>query len=399
MNYRLLITILICYTLSTQGCSQENKLNFVEYEEITSGAQNLISNDLQLLKGKRIGIIANQTTLVGETHLVDTLTSLDMDIIRIFSPEHGFRGKAEAGALIKDGIDEKTGIQIISLYGNHKKPTTDDLKGIDLVLFDLQDVGVRFYTYISTLTYIMEACGENNIPLFVLDRPNPNGYYVDGPVLKPKFSSFVGLHQVPVVYGMTIGEYALMVNGEFLENSTLNVDMTVIPLQGYDHNMLFNLPVIPSPNLPNWQSVYLYPSLCLFEGTVMSIGRGTETPFQVYGHPEFSIGDYMFTPKSITGVSENPKFNGIQCYGQNLNNFARNYLSNPQEINLDWLINTFKYLSKKDEFFTSYFEKLAGTDRLREQIINGVSEEEIRKSWKKDLKQFKKVREKYLIYN
>ncbi len=345
----------------------------------------------------KIAIVANQSTLVGNTHLIDTLLSHGVNVTKIFCPEHGFRGVAEAGKKILDSIDLKTKIPIISLYGSHKKPSSADLENIDLVLFDLQDVGTRFYTYISTLTYVMEACAENKIPIIVLDRPNPNGYFIDGPVLEKEHQSFIGLHPVPVVYGMTIGEYARMVAGECWINKASDIDLSVIPLVGWDRNMIVKLKMKPSPNLPNWQSVYLYSSLCFLEGTIMSIGRGTDFPFQVYGHPEFMIGSFIFTPDSTQSASH-PKFKGVPCYGANLRGYADNYKHNPQQINLSWLIGTYETMRKDNNFFTNYFEKLAGTDELRKQIVAGLSEDEIRKSWQPKIDNFKKVRAKYLLY-
>ena len=399
MFHRILIITAIILTSFLNSCSQHLELILAESEDIKTGAQNLISSNLDLISEKKVGIVANQASIVHSLHLVDTLLALNIEIVKIFSPEHGFRGKAEAGAYIQDGMDTKTGLEVISLYGDHKKPTLEDLKGIDVMLFDLQDVGVRYYTYISTLSYVMEACGKYNIPIVVLDRPNPNGFYIDGPVLKPLYSSFVGLHPVPIVYGMTIGEYALMVKGEHWQDSTSNINLTVIPLKGYSHHMLVKLPVKPSPNLPNWESVYLYPSLCLFEGTSVSVGRGTDFPFQIYGHPDYYTGSYSFTPKSIRGVSENPKFKGIQCVGQNLNNYAKNFKDNPQKLNLLWLIHSYELLSKHGDFFNDYFEKLAGTDELQKQIESGLSEEEIRESWQLEINKFKEIRKKYLLYD
>ncbi|MAE07373.1 MAG: hypothetical protein CL661_01275 [Bacteroidetes bacterium] len=375
---------------------QTNKIVLVEYDEINSGASQ-IEKYLPFLLNNKIAIVANQSTLVGNTHLIDTLLSHGVNVTKIFCPEHGFRGVAEAGKKILDSIDLKTKIPIISLYGSHKKPSSADLENIDLVLFDLQDVGTRFYTYISTLTYVMEACAENKIPIIVLDRPNPNGYFIDGPVLEKEHQSFIGLHPVPVVYGMTIGEYARMVAGECWINKASDIDLSVIPLVGWDRNMIVKLKMKPSPNLPNWQSVYLYSSLCFLEGTIMSIGRGTDFPFQVYGHPEFMIGSFIFTPDSTQSASH-PKFKGVPCYGANLRGYADNYKHNPQQINLSWLIGTYETMRKDNNFFTNYFEKLAGTDELRKQIVAGLSEDEIRKSWQPKIDNFKKVRAKYLLY-
>ena len=327
--------------------------------------------------------------------MVDTLLSLGVDVRKIFTPEHGFRGTADAGAKVNSSKDEKTGLPIVSLYGKNKKPTPEMLQGIDLILFDLQDVGVRFYTYISTMTYVMEAAAENNLPVIVLDRPNPNGFYVDGPVLKTENSSFVGLHQVPVVYGMTIGEYAKMVNGEGWLKNGIRCDLTVIPINKYNRNAIYELPVRPSPNLPNWESVYLYPTLCFFEGTIVSIGRGTETPFQIYGHPNMR-GSFTFTPKSTSGASK-PLLEGQRCRGENLVEFAHDYAHNVNQLHLEWLIEAYQQLKDKG-FFNNYFVKLSGDQQLQHDIENGKSADEIRASWQNDLEAFKAIRAKYLLY-
>lgn len=390
------IAVILLILWSSLLIGQTNELKLVEYNEIKSGATQ-IEKYLPLLLKNNVAVVANQSALVVDTHLVDTLLSSGVAVTKIFCPEHGFRGIADAGKKINNKIDSKTNIPIISLYGSHKKPTPNDLENIDIVLFDLQDVGTRFYTYISTLTYVMEACAENNIPIIVLDRPNPNGYFIDGPVLEKEYSSFVGLHPVPVVYGMTIGEYALMVAGEQWINKAKDIDLKIIPLVGWDHNMIVKLKVKPSPNLPNWQSVYLYPSLCFFEGTIMSVGRGTEYPFQIYGHPNNMLGSFVFTPESSEGAT-NPKYKDKACYGANLTNYANNYITNPQQINLSWLIGTYETMGNKEPFFNNYFEKLAGTDELKKQIIDGLSEEEIRQSWQPELTKFMKIRAKYLLY-
>jgi len=349
------------------------------------------------LKGMKVGLVANHTSLIKHTHLLDTLLALKVNVVKVFGPEHGFRGDVPDGKEINSGTDPRTGIAIISLYGSHKKPTKQDLQEIDLMIFDIQDVGTRFYTYISTLTYVMEACAENNIPLVVLDRPNPNGYYVDGPVLEAAYSSFVGLHPVPVVYGMTIGEYAGMVNGEKWMKCTQKCDLTVVKCKNYNHKSRYQLPVKPSPNLQDMQAVYLYPSICFFEGTVISIGRGTAHPFKVFGHPKYTGGSFSFTPRPIKGVSEDPPLNGQLCYGQNLGSQA-DKIKLDGKIELSWLLQAYKNLGAKTDFFTSYFEKLAGTNTLRQQILSGKSESEIRKSWQTGLDTFKKTRKKYLLY-
>ena len=369
-------------------------LAFVAKDHYVSAAMQL-DDYLPMLEGKCVGVVGNQTSIIGKTHLVDSLLSLGVDIRKIYTPEHGFRGKADAGAKVNSSKDEKTGLPIVSLYGKNKKPTPEMLQGVDVILFDLQDVGVRFYTYISTMSYVMEAAAENGLPVIVLDRPNPNGFYVDGPVLKTENKSFVGMHQVPVVYGMTIGEYAMMVNGEGWLKGGINCDLTVIPIKGYNRNSIYELPVKPSPNLPNWESVYLYPTLCFFEGSIVSLGRGTETPFQVYGHPDMR-GSYTFTPKSTSGASK-PLLEGQRCRGENLVEYAHDYAHNANELHLEWIIEAYQQLKGKD-FFIDYFRLLAGDKQLRRDIENGKSADEIRASWENDLEGFKAMREKYLIY-
>lgn len=389
--------ILIFLFIILPGCTaNKGNLKFVSEAEISSGAEN-IDEYIDLISGKKTGIIANQSSLVKNTHLIDTLNSLGVQIEAIFSPEHGFRGGHEAGAEVTDHKDPKTGIKIISLYGNKKKPEPGDLTDIEIMLFDLQDVGARFYTYTSTMTYAMEACASAGIPFIVLDRPNPNGFYVDGPVLEMEFRSFVGLHPVPVVHGLTTGEYALMINGEGWLGKGLQCDLTVIRIKDYDHTMIYNLPVMPSPNLPNQESVYLYPTLCLFEGTIISVGRGTDHPFQVIGHPEFHIGSFSFTPESLPGKSVNPKYEGEQCYGLSLKGFAGNFENNRYHFNLSYLIDMHDYFRDED-FFNPYFDKLAGTATLRKQIEEGKTQKEIRQSWQNAIKKYLKIREKYLLY-
>ncbi|MFZ4521852.1 MAG: exo-beta-N-acetylmuramidase NamZ family protein [Bacteroidales bacterium] len=351
-----------------------------------------------LLKGKHIGIVANQASLAGNKNIVDMLVSDGFDIVRIFSPEHGFRISGEAGQHIVDNIDSVTGIKVCSLYGKKMKPDSSDLQSIDLILFDLQDVGVRFYTYISTLTYMMEACSESGIPVVLLDRPNPNGFYVDGPVLEAGYTSFVGLHPVPVVYGMTIGEYAKMIDGEGWLKSTKKCDLRVIPLENYTHQTRYALPVKPSPNLPNSTAVNLYPSLCFFEGTNISVGRGTPFPFQAYGHPDLHYGSFSFTPESIPGISLHPPMEGKRCLGEDLRKY---YSENPvgsDRIILAWLIKSYHAWKNKSNYFTGYFNKLAGNDTLQKQIKQGKSEKEIRKSWQPGIEKFMKIRAKYLLY-
>jgi uncharacterized protein YbbC (DUF1343 family) len=396
-SFKFLIILLFATATISGSCQQQHKkIQFPEKERILPGAY-ATGEYLPLLKGKKAGIVANNISLIQKTHLVDTLISLKVDIDKIFGPEHGFRGDQADGTMISNSKDPKTGIEVISLYGDHKKPTKADLKNIEIIIFDIQDVGARFYTYISTLTYVMEACAENNIPLIVLDRPNPNGFYVDGPVLEIAFASFIGLHPVPVVYGMTIGEYATMVNREKWLKDGKQCSLTIIKCGNYTHNSRYQLPVNPSPNLQDMKAVYLYPSLCLFERTVVSVGRGTDNPFKVFGHPKFTSGTYSFTPQPIEGVSEDPLLKGQLCYGKNLTNEAESIKANGK-IQLSWLIEAYKNLNSKTEFFTKNFDKLAGNSKLREQIIGGKTETEIRKSWQPELDSFKKIRKKYLLY-
>lgn len=386
----------LLFALSFMSNANSQQLRLIPKEQYVCGAQDT-DNYLHLLEGKNVGVVANQTSLIGNTHLVDSLVTLGVNIKRIFSPEHGFRGAASAGAKVNDGRDEKTGIEIASLYGKTKKPTPEMLRDIDVMLFYLQDVGVRFYTYISTLTYVMEACAENDIHVIVLDCPNPNGFYIDGPMLRPENTSFVGMHPVPVVYGMTIGEYGKMVNGEGWLKGGIHCELTVVGVPGYDRNAIYELPVKPSPNLPNWESVYLYPTLCFFEGTIVSVGRGTDKPFQIFGHPELR-GDYTFTPESRSGASK-PLLEGQRCRGLDLTEYAHDYVNNPKQLQLEWLIEAYQQLSEKNYlFFTKYFNNLAGDSLLKQQIENEKSADGIRASWVDDLENFKVVRRKYLIY-
>jgi uncharacterized protein YbbC (DUF1343 family) len=357
------------------------------------------------LKGKRVAVFANHTSMINNIHLVDTLRSLKVNINKIFAPEHGFRGTADAGTKIDNATDQKTGIAVISLYGKKLRPSDEDLNDVDVVIFDIQDVGVRFYTYISSLEELMVSVIRNNKPLIVLDRPNPNGFYIDGPVLKPAFKSFVGMQSVPVVYGMTIGEYAKMLCGENLFDSTTKAikkrnnwnKLTVIKNAHYDHNSLYELPVKPSPNLPDNQSIYLYPTTCFFEGTVLSEGRGTDKPFKIFGHPSLPKNLYSFTPGSKEGAS-NPKLKGQQCYGWDLSDVKLKDLN--KKIQLKYLIEAYRLFPEKDKFFLAnkFFNKLAGNDVLMQQIRDGVSEESIRNSWQPDIDRFKKTRKKYLLY-
>lgn len=380
---------------------------------IKTGADNF-STYLPILKDKKVGVITNQTGIVtydsiyhlpdeGQmTHieaydrkqllLVDFLLKNKVAVQKIYAPEHGFRGTADAGELIKDGKDTKTGLPIISLYGNNKKPKQEQLAGIDVMVFDLQDVGARFYTYISSLHYIMEACAENNIPLLVLDRPNPNGSIIDGPLLEKEYTSFVGMHPIPLLHGMTIGEYAQMINGEKWLKNGVQCQLTVIPCLNYDREMPYSLPVKPSPNLPNDQAINLYASLCLFEGTNVSVGRGTEKQFQIYGSPFLPKSDFSFTPVPNFGAKE-PMHKDQLCYGEDLTQIKK-----VSRLELKWLIKAYQTTSDQSKFFNDFFTKLAGTKKLQQQIVAGTSEADIRASWQKDLEAFKAMRKPYLLY-
>ena len=366
------------------------------HDEIKAGAERT-DLYLSMIRGRSVAVVANQTSMIRQTHLVDSLISLGIRVKKVFSPEHGFRGDADAGEKVVTYKDVKTGLPVISLYGKRNKPLPADMKDVDVVLYDVQDVGVRFYTYISTLHYIMESCAENNKQLIVLDRPNPNGHYVDGPVLEDKFKSFVGLHPVPVVYGMTVAEYAKMINGEGWLKNKVKCDLVYIPVDNYDHNFMYELPVKPSPNLPNMCAVYLYPSLALFEGTMVSVGRGTDMPFQVIGHPTLKNGKLTFTPKSNEGAKD-PIYNGQPCQGYDLRDFGNVYMKNNKLLYLFWLQGTYRDTPDKTKYFNDYFNSLAGNATLKQQIIDGVSEEDIRKSWEEGLKKFKATRKKYLLY-
>ena len=367
----------------------------ISQAQIKPGAENL-KEYLPILDGKNIGVVANHTSRIGNSDLIDSLISLNVNVKRIFSPEHGYKGNHGAG--VKLGNDSISGITIISLYGEHRRPTGKDLEDLDLIVFDIQDVGVRFYTYISTMTYMMEECARYNIPFLVLDRPNPNGFYVDGPVLDTVYSSFVGLHPVPVVYGMTIAEYAWMINEEGWLKDGLKCDLSWITCENWDHRKYYELPVKPSPNLPNMTSVFLYPSLCFFEGTKISLGRGTDFPFQVYGHPEYQATDFSFTPLSIPGASANPRCLGKECFGVDLTSLPNSFFWDNQGIILYWLIDAYNQLENTDDFFTGYFVKLAGNEKMQEQIENGTSANVIRAGWKKEIDAFKIIRKKYLLY-
>lgn len=373
------------------------KSQTVDYKEDFLVAADRPELYLPLLEGKKVSVVTNATGLLKDgTHLVDFLLSKDVEVKNIFAPEHGFRGDADAGAVIKNSKDSKTGLSVLSLYGSNKKPTPEQLKNTEVLLFDIQDVGVRFYTYISTLSYLLEAAGENGLSVIVLDRPNPHDGYIDGPVLKKGFESFVGLHPVPVVYGLTIGEYGKMVIGEGWLKGKVKPKYTVIPMKGYHKTKRYTLSNKPSPNLPNDKSINLYPSLCFFEGTQVSVGRGTPLPFQIYGSPWTPSLPYTFTPKPSKGASD-PFLNGRLCYGENLSKTAEDL----RKLDLRFLLTAYQnFQHNKTSFFlkNGFFDKLAGSDQLRKQLIAGFSEEKIRQSWKKDLEDFQIVRVKYLMY-
>ena len=387
MRHQAIIILLISLTIFYPVISQEVKPGAERMDEYISQ-----------LKGKQIAIVANQSSLVKDKHLIDTLLHSGINVIRIFCPEHGFRGNADAGEDISSGKDKQTGIEIISLFGKKFKPSKKDLRGIDMVVFDIQDVGVRFFTYLSTLQYVMEACAENNKPLIVLDRPNPNGFYVDGPVMQENLKSFVGLNPIPVVYGMTIGEYSKMINEEGWLKNKIRCKLEVVTCENYDHSWSSELPVRPSPNLPNLQSIVLYPSVCLFEGTIISPGRGTDYPFQVFGHPSLKLCDFRFTPRSIPGMSKTPLYLGKECCGSDLRNFNRSIIQKDKKLILDWLILAYSNCELKDSFFNSYFDMLAGNRNLKKQIQAGMSPDKIRDSWKPELEKFMSIRRKYLLY-
>lgn len=422
------LTILTCFSCGSQNKEkdvvQQEKIPKhtstslsikVRNDKIIIVGANQIESYFHILKGKKVGIVANQTSMVvdslmaffenpiqikegdkkEEYHLVDFLAALKVDVKKVFAPEHGFRGKADAGEVVKDGVDTKTGLPIISLYGKNKKPSKEQLENIDLMIFDIQDVGARFYTYISTLHYMMEACAENNIPLLILDRPNPNGHYIDGPVLEMQHKSFVGMHPVPVVHGMTIGEYAQMINGEGWLDNNIKCDITIVKLKNYTHQSQYSLPIKPSPNLPNDVAINLYPSLCFFEGTPWSAGRGTEMQFQVFGSPN-SPSEYYpftFTPKANEGAKY-PKFKNELCHGKDLRETKRLH-----KLNLEWLIAAYVAKGKQKDFFNPFFTKLAGTTKLQEQIEKGYTYREIRKTWLKGLENYDTMRQEYMLYD
>jgi len=358
---------------------------------LTGAAQ--LDRILPLTKGKNVALVVNHTSLIGTTHLADTLLKVGVTIRKIFAPEHGFRGMAANGEEVKDGVDTKTGLPLVSLYGSNRKPTAEQLQDVDVVIFDIQDVGVRFYTYISTMHYLMEACAENNKTLIVLDRPNPHGGYIDGPPLQPAFRSFVGMHPIPIVHGLTVGELAMMINGEGWLDQKKQCKLEVITMKGWKHDDDYILPVRPSPNLPNQQSIRLYPSICLLEQTVISVGRGTEFPFQVIGNPLLKSLPFQFTPVTIKGVAMNPPHENKLCYGLDLRNAEV-----PKRLDLHYVLDMYKIYPEKEKFFIGMFDKIAGTDTFKQQIKDGLTEQQIRDSWAADLATYQKMRAKYLLY-
>lgn len=394
--------LILILLVGINACAYSN-LDVLETPEMEENGDPILpgayqtSEYLPLLENKRVAVVGNQTSLINSTHLVDSLLSRGVKVVKVFSPEHGFRGDGDAGATIKDDVDAKTGLHVISLYGDNKKPKLKDLDSVDLIVFDLQDVGARFYTYISTLHYVMEASAEKGVKVLVLDRPNPNGHIVDGPVRKPGFESFVSMHPVPVLYGMTIGEYGKMINGEKWMKDSVQCDLTVIEIANYRRKDEYSLPVSPSPNLKNDNAINLYPSLCFFEGTIVSVGRGTSTPFELFGHPDFPDNGFSFTPTSQKGATD-PKLKGKKCFGIDLTKNTKRF----KELSLDYLFMA------RDILYPKYGEKwierprffnlLAGNDTLIQQLNSFCSEDEIRESWEDDLKEFKKVRKEYLIY-
>jgi uncharacterized protein YbbC (DUF1343 family) len=365
-----------------------------------------ISEYIGYLKGKKVGIVVNQTSIIGKTPIVDSLVALGVNIVTIFGPEHGFRGTASNGDKVNDAVDPKTGIPAISLYGKLKRPTAEQMAAVDLIIFDIQDVGARFYTYINTLGHVMQSCAEANKEMLILDRPNPNGFLIDGPILEDHLHSGIGMYKIPISHGLTIGEFAQMINGEGWLPGKLQCKLKIIKVADYAHDMQYTLPVMPSPNLNTQQSIMLYPHICMFEGTILSQGRGTYMPFTVLGAPKLK-GKYAFsfTPQSIKGMSESPLHMGEACYGLDLRKYDLSKIRKEGKIHLGWLIDMYKAYPEKKRFFDmsqskqmGSFDKLAGTENLRKQIIAGTSEAEIRKSWEPGLSQYKEMRKKYLLY-
>lgn len=388
MNRILILCTLLCSLLTTTQAQYASHV-------VPGAAQT--SQYLPLLQNKRVALLVNQTATIGQTHLVDTLLKLQVRIAKIFSPEHGFRGQADAGEKVGNSTDKNTGLPVVSLYGQHRKATAADLQDVDVLIFDVQDVGARFYTYISSLQELMESAAANNKPIIVLDRPNPNGDYVDGPILDTAFRSFVGMQPIPIVHGMTVGEYAQMLNGEGWLSKGVKCRLTVIPCENYTHHTYYRLPVAPSPNLPNMAAVNLYTSLCFFEGTPVSLGRGTDKPFQLFGSPLFPKKGFSFTPRSVPGA-KNPPLKDQLCYGFDLSKAPEAAPAKGRQIALKWLLQAYALYPEKDKFFNNFFNKLAGNAQLQQQIKDGLPEADIRKSWEPGLQRFKAIRAKYLLY-
>ena len=398
--------VLVIFVFNQISCSyavernngRVNDHSFAGNSEIIPGAWQT-EKYFPLLEGKAIALVGNHSSLVGDVHLVDTLLLSGFNLLRVFSPEHGFRGEAADGQLIENGIDPQTGISVVSLYGASRRPDPKCIKDLDLIIFDIQDVGTRFYTYISTMSYVMEEAARQGVPMLILDRPNPNGHFVDGPVLEKEHSTFVGLHPIPIVHGMTVAEYAQMVNGEGWLGRGLKCDLQIVPVKNYQRKMWYELPVAPSPNLPNMTSIMLYPGLCLFEGTVLSVGRGTDFPFQVYGHPDLSADEFpfMFTPRSRRESVYPPQEDNL-CFGRDLRTASPEKLMELSKIDLQPLLHAFNHFPDKENFFINSFERLAGNSKLRKQIMEGRTEDEIRESWQEGLREFIDIRKLYLIY-
>ena len=394
----IFIVFLSFLLISNTACAQIESEKYQAIPKIEVGAAQFKKYE-SLIEDKNVALVANHTSVIDSVHLVDFLLNKGVKVVKVFSPEHGFRGTADAGEKVASDVDEKTGLPLVSLYGSNKKPTAEQLKGVDVLIFDIQDVGARFYTYISTMHYVMEAAAENDKTVLILDRPNPNGFYVDGPILEKEFSSFVGMHPVPVVHGMTVAEYATMINEEGWLKNGVKCRLEVVKCEHYVHSDYYELPIAPSPNLPNMAAIYLYPSLCFFEGTQVSVGRGTDKQFQVIGYPKYPDTTFSFTPKPNLG-SKSPKFNGETCYGLDLTKFGATYFKFVKSLYLDWLILFYETYPNKAEFFRKdgFFNLLAGNNTLKAQIEAGSSAEEIAQSWGKELETFKQIRKKYLLY-
>lgn len=396
MKIAFLLTFLLQSLAFCQSPQTKTGLVLQKVNSQILPAADRLEEYLEQLQGKKIGLVVNQTSILStknNIHLVDFLMMEGIDVVKVFVPEHGFRGDADAGEAVNNEIDSRSGLPLVSLYGNNKKPSPESLKGLDLIIYDLQDVGLRFYTYISTMHYVMESAAENKIPMLILDRPNPNGDYIDGPVLKKGFESFVGMHPIPVVHGLTVGELANMINGEGWLKNKVKTELEIIKIENWSREMAYSLPVKPSPNLPNDLSIRLYPSLCFFEGTDISVGRGTYFPFQVYGFPDAKYGEFSFKPVSIDGMSKNPPHQNKLCYGRDLRSVPLTH-----RFTLEYLLEAYQTSGKKEKFFNNFFDKLAGTDQLRKDILAGKTELEIRATWQADLEKFKELSKAYLLY-